>query len=198
MASSMPRRFPPSFPVTPPKACAALWYKRRGGDTELCGALAGCPLSRLAATALPKGEPSLASPFGGRWCPVGTVQRLTEPAGESGLALARTERASCQPPHPLPWLSPLRARPPRSLVSFWLRAHKVKGKVEAFLKRKRVRPADVPQKTLISLRSAPGAHVRFSLAQARRSAAAPKRELRAQALGRELPGVQPPRPTSIL
>ena len=26
---------------------------------------------------------SLASPLGGRWCPVGTVQRLTEPAGES-------------------------------------------------------------------------------------------------------------------
>ena len=119
-----------------------------------------------AVPAPPKGEPSLASPLGGRWCPVGTVQRLTEPAGESGLALARTERASCRPHHPLPWLSPLRARPPRSLVSFWLRAHKVKGKVEAFLKRKRVRPADVPQKTLISLRSAPGAHVRFSLAQA--------------------------------
>ena len=79
-------------------------------------ALASCPLSRLAATAPPKGEPSLASPFGGRWCPVGTVQRLTEPAGESGLALARTERASCRPHHPLPWLSPLRARPPRSLV----------------------------------------------------------------------------------
>ena len=166
MASSMPRRFPPSFPVQPPQACTALWYKRRRGDTAVCGALASCPLSRLAATAPPKGEPSLASPLGGRWCPVGTVQRLTEPAGESGLALARTERASCRPHHPLPWLSPLRARPPRSLVSFWLRAHKVKGKVEAFLKRKRVRPADVPQKTLISLRSAPGAHVRFSLAQA--------------------------------
>ena len=129
-------------------------------------ALASYPLSRLAATAPPKGEPSLASPLGGRWCPVGTVQRLTELAGESGLALARTERASCRPHHPLPWLSPLRARAPRSLVPFWLRAHKVKGKVEAFLKRKRVRPADVPQKTLISLRSAPGAHVRFSLAQA--------------------------------
>ena len=76
--------------------------------------------------AAPKGEPSLASPFGGRWCPVGTVQRLTEPAGESGLALARTERASCRPHHPLPWLSPLRARPPRSLVSFWLTPTKVK------------------------------------------------------------------------
>ena len=61
-------------------------------------ALAGCPLSRLTATAPPKGEPSLASPLGGRWCPVGTVQRLTEPAGESGLALARTERARCQRP----------------------------------------------------------------------------------------------------
>ena len=29
-------------------------------------ALAGCPLSRLTATAPPKGEPSLASPFGAR------------------------------------------------------------------------------------------------------------------------------------
>ena len=45
-----------------------------------------CPLSRLTAPAPPRGEPSLASPFGGRWCPVGTVQRLTEPAGESAPA----------------------------------------------------------------------------------------------------------------
>ena len=101
MASSMPRRFSPSFPVTPPKACAALWYKRRRGDTELCGALAGCPLSRLAATAsrllalsvtatpcqLPQRgsqvgsspeacrKPSLASPFGG-----GALQRRAERA----------------------------------------------------------------------------------------------------------------------
>ena len=102
--------FAPSFPVTPPKACAALWYKRRRGDTELCGALAGCPLSRLAATAsrllalsvtatpcqLPQRgsqvgsspeacrKPSLASPFGGRWCPVGTVQRLVSAAASVG------------------------------------------------------------------------------------------------------------------
>ena len=69
------------------------------------GQLGVGPLSRLTAPAPPEGEPSLASPLGGRWCPVGTVQRLTEPAGESGLALARTERASCQPHRPLPWLS---------------------------------------------------------------------------------------------
>ena len=43
-------------------------------------ALASCPLSRLAATALPKGEPSLASPFGG-----GALQR-------------RAERAKCHRP----------------------------------------------------------------------------------------------------
>ena len=30
-------------PVTPPQACTALWYKRRRGDTGVCGALAGCP-----------------------------------------------------------------------------------------------------------------------------------------------------------
>ena len=35
--------FAPSFPVTPPQACTALWYKRRRGDTELCGPLAGWP-----------------------------------------------------------------------------------------------------------------------------------------------------------
>ena len=65
-------------------------------------------------------KPSLASPFGG-----------------GGLALARTERASCQPHRPLPWLSPLRARPPRSLVSLWLTPIKVKGKVAPFLKKRR-------------------------------------------------------------
>ena len=81
MASSMPRRFPPSFPVTPPQACAALWYKRRRGDTELCGTLASCPLSRLAATAPPKGEARLGSPFGG-----------------AGTAAAVTGRATCQRP----------------------------------------------------------------------------------------------------
>ena len=36
MASSMPRRFSPRSPVTPPKACTALWHKRRRGDTDAC------------------------------------------------------------------------------------------------------------------------------------------------------------------
>ena len=86
-----------------PKRVPPFGISDGGGDTELCGALAGCPLSRLAATASrllalsvtaaavpapPRGEPSLASPFGGRWCPVGTVQRLTEPAGESVMPKA--------------------------------------------------------------------------------------------------------------
>ena len=55
-------------------------------------------------------------------------QTSPEPAGESGLALARTERASCQSHRPLTWLSPLRAHAPRSLVSFLADAHKVKVK----------------------------------------------------------------------
>ena len=77
-----------------------------GGGTRVCaGRWRGCPLSRLTAPAPPRGEPSLASPFGG-----GALQR-------------RAERASCQPHRPLPWLSPLRARPPRSLVSFQAGAH---------------------------------------------------------------------------
>ena len=73
------------------------------------GPLATCPLSRLTAPAPPKGEPSLASPLGG-----GALQR-------------RAERASCQPHRPLPWLSPLRARAPRSLILFWLTPIKVKA-----------------------------------------------------------------------
>ena len=52
-----------------------------GPGATACGPLAACPLSRLTATAPPKGEPSLASPLGG-----------------GGLALARTERARCQRP----------------------------------------------------------------------------------------------------
>ena len=51
------------------------------------------------------------------------------PLGGAGTAAAVTERASCQPHRPLPWLSPLRARPPRSLVSFWLPPTKAKVKV---------------------------------------------------------------------
>ena len=46
--------------------------------------LAACPLSRLTAPAPPVGEPSLASPFGGRWCPMGTVQRLVSAAASVG------------------------------------------------------------------------------------------------------------------
>ena len=43
------------------------------------------PLSHgYAVPAPPRGEPSLASPFGGRWCPVGTVQRLVSAAASVG------------------------------------------------------------------------------------------------------------------
>ncbi len=94
--------------------------------------LAGGPLSRLAATALPKGEPSLASPFGGRWCPVGTVQRLTEPAGES--APAGGGEGSVRPPS---WCAAVREKRFAVSLAFFpaLRAYKVKGKVETFLKK---------------------------------------------------------------
>ena len=46
---------------------------------------------------------------------------------ESWHGAAVTERASCQPHRPLPWLSPWRARPPRSLILFWLPPTKVKA-----------------------------------------------------------------------
>ena len=74
----------PSPPVTPPQACTALWYKRRRGDTDVCGALARSPAF---------GKPP------------------------SRCATGREKRFAV------------------SLIPFWLRAHKVKGKVEAFLKK---------------------------------------------------------------
>ena len=42
--------------------------------------------------AAPRGEPSLASPFGGRWCPVGTVQR--RPSRQARVPPQGAERAS--------------------------------------------------------------------------------------------------------
>ena len=104
MASSMPRRFPPSFPVTPPKACAALWYKRRRGDTELCGALAGCPLRHaFGMTPPPKGEARLGSPFGAATSRWDVAQRPVSAAASVGagrLPLAdstRGGRRECPP-----------------------------------------------------------------------------------------------------
>ena len=129
--------------------------------------------------AAPKGEPSLASPLGGGAPPVG---------GGEGTPLARGP-AFGEPPS---WHSAVRERRGKAPVSLAffpaLRAYKVKGKVAPFLKKRR------PKKLLRSLRSASCAHVRFSLAQARRSAAAPWRELRAQALGKTftLAAARPP------
>ena len=104
MASSMPRRFPPSFPVTPPKACAALWYKRRRGDTELCGALAGCPLRHaFGMTPPPKGEARLGSPFGAATSRWDVAQRPVSAAasvgdGRSPLGcITRAGRRECPP-----------------------------------------------------------------------------------------------------
>ena len=63
----------------------------------LCGSAGGLPSqSRLPPCQLPRrgsqvgalpkacAKPSLASPFGGRWCPVGTVQRLVSAAASVG------------------------------------------------------------------------------------------------------------------
>ena len=104
MASSMPRRFPPSFPVTPPQACAALWYKRRRGDTELCGALAGCPLRHaFGMTPPPKGEARLGSPFGAATSRWDVAQRPVSAAasvgdGRSPLGcITRAGRRECPP-----------------------------------------------------------------------------------------------------
>ena len=48
------------------------------------GSAVALSVTAAAVPALPKGEPSLASPFGGRWCPVGTVQRLVSAAASVG------------------------------------------------------------------------------------------------------------------
>ena len=54
--SNRPKRVPPfvltcRFGRRRALPTGELRHKRRRGDTELCGALASCPLSRLAATA---------------------------------------------------------------------------------------------------------------------------------------------------
>ena len=85
------------------------------GDSVSAAASVGRWATSHRDVAAPKGEPSLASPFGGRWCPVGTVQRLVSAAasvgdGRSPLgcitragrrechAFGMTERARCQRP----------------------------------------------------------------------------------------------------
>ena len=194
MASSMPRRFPPSFPVTPPKACAALWYKRRRGDTELCGALAGCPLSRLAATAsrLPprvlsasgrRPAPTDAAAETGRWA---TSHRdVAAPKGGAksrlplwGALVPGGHRSALDRAGRREWTrvsedgeGKLPASPSAPVAIaltgacapgagfFLAAAHKVKFKVEAFLKKSFT-------KKLYSLRAAfsysPSVHLRIS------------------------------------
>ena len=110
--------------------------ERKLGKQGLCPAFPGRRSARKVASQKLGREPAV--------CPLRPPLEGTSPkgGGETWLSLreswhgaAVTERASCQPHRPLPWLSPLRARAPRSLVSFWLTPHKVKGKVEAFLKK---------------------------------------------------------------
>ena len=94
-ASSMARRFPPSFPGTPPKAWPP-WYKRRRGAECAAGS---CPLSRLAASS-PEGRAKPRLPLWGALVPSGHRS-----------ALDRAGRREC--PHrgrrgqvasgPLPW-----------------------------------------------------------------------------------------------
>ena len=155
LTATAPPRGEPSL-ASPFGGGAPLWGAERArcqrpppmGCVE---ALTGCPLShgcrrasvsaaasvgRWATShrdvAAPKGEPSLASPFGGRWCPVGTVQRLTEPAGES--APAGGGEGSVRPPS---WCAAVREKRFAVSLAFFpaLRAYKVKGKVETFLKK---------------------------------------------------------------
>ena len=85
--------------------------------------------ARLGFLQTPGGLLTRLPPWG-RYVPVGRCPAADRGGSrDAGTAAAVTERASCQPHRPLPWLSPLRARPPRSLVSFWLPPTKGKGKV---------------------------------------------------------------------
>ena len=105
------QRFPHrAFLSNRPKRVPPFGISDGGGDTGLCGPLASCPLSRLAATALPEGEPSLASPFGGG-APVGGGEGSGKPS--SRCATVREKRCAV------------------SLASLWLTPTKVK--VETFL-----------------------------------------------------------------
>ena len=115
---------------------------------------------------------------------------ITDRRGSGDQALNGPHWGPGPPGRELPGVQPPRIESPGTgpgkagrspcFPSFLLCAARLEGQVQGrtFFEKK------APQKTLRSLRSAPGADVRHSLAQARRSAAAPWRELRAQALGR--------------
>ena len=100
--------------------------------------------------AAPKGEPSLASPFGGRWCPVGTVQRLVSAAASVGDG-----------------------RSPLGCIT-------------------RAGRRECPRRGRRGLLQQPTPRTCASLLMSTSEASCHRREWRAQALGRESPGVQPP------
>ena len=100
--------------------------------------------------AAPKGEPSLASPLGGRWCPVGTVQRLVSAAASVGDG-----------------------RSPLGCIT-------------------RAGRRECPRRGRRGLLQQPTPRMCASLLMSTSEASCHRREWRAQALGRESPGVQPP------
>ena len=74
-----------TFPISGP---GATWGWPSQSRLRRASVSAAASVGRWATShrdvAAPKGEPSLASPFGGRWCPVGTVQRLVSAAASVG------------------------------------------------------------------------------------------------------------------
>ena len=103
-------------------------HEKKLGKQGLCPAFPGRRSARKVASQKLGREPAV--------CPLRPPLEGTSPkgGGETWLSLreswhgaAVTERASCQPHRPLPWLSPLRARAPRSLILFWLTPIKVKA-----------------------------------------------------------------------
>ena len=115
-----------------------------------CELVAALSVTAAAVPAPPRGEPSLASPCGGRWCPVGTVQRLVSAAASVGDG-----------------------RSPLGCIT-------------------RAGRRECPRRGRRGLLQQPTPRTCAGLLMSTSEASCHRREWRAQALGRESPGVQPP------
>ena len=126
-----------------------------------CAPEAGCPLRPLRGHLPQRGRRDLAfckllvvyqlgSPFGGRWCPVGTVQRLVSAAASVGDG-----------------------RSPLGCIT-------------------RAGRRECPRRGRRGLLQQPTPRTCAGLLMSTSEASCHRREWRAQALGRESPGVQPP------
>ena len=94
--------FGPAFPG--PQRTRKVAFRKLGSKAS------ACPLSRLTAPAPPRGEPSLASPFGGG-APAGGGEGNPPPPRTCAILLMSTSGASC-PRRELPGVQPPRLESP--------------------------------------------------------------------------------------